>query len=135
MASDTPRRHLLKFSIRRDANELSLEDLGELIGSALGCSLEVSDDDRYGTVVLEGKVFGMQLTLGEWYGIGRTRTFQLHGETSGVSAPTADRVRVVLDDAVIELLDANGAGAWRTPSDEELAAESDYEAERSERED
>jgi hypothetical protein len=130
MVSDRSRLHVATFSLRHDADELSLDQIVVLVSAALGCTLTASDDERFGTDVFEAETLGIKITVGEWSGVGRKRTFQLHGETRDPLPKGSELVAVPIDNLLMELLVRRGAGHWRIPSNVELEAESHYEAER-----
>jgi hypothetical protein len=119
-------RHTLRFSLRRDALDLTLDQVRESVQTALGCTL-TAGGERYDMFLFEGYVLGMEVLLGEWRGIGGVRTFQLHGRTPASSHADASEWRTIdIDSVVIDVLRARDAGVWRVPSDEELLAESAY---------
>jgi hypothetical protein len=122
-------RHTLRFSLRCDAGELSLEDLKGRIERALGCVL-TAGGEQYDMFLFEGYLLGMEILLGEWRGIGRARTFQLHGRTTvGEGEDPSGWQMIEINAVVSDLLSRSGAGRWRTPSEEEILAEAEYGAE------
>jgi hypothetical protein len=121
-------RHSLRFSLRRDADGVTLDQIREPVQLALGCSF-TAGGARYDMFLYEAYVLGMEILLGEWRGIGGVRTFQLHGGAPSSSHGDASEWQTTdINDVVIDVLEARGAGAWRVPSDEELLAESAHSA-------
>ena len=122
-------RHTLRFSVRRDALDVTLDQMRESVQAALGCTL-TAGGERYDMFLFEGYVLGMEILLGEWRGIGGVRTFQLHGRTPAASHVDAVESQTIdIDSVVIDVLRVRDAGMWRVPSDEELLAESAYSPE------
>ncbi|HEY2748601.1 MAG TPA: hypothetical protein VGL86_28465 [Polyangia bacterium] len=127
-------RHTLRFSLRRDADDLTLDEIRQRVERAMGCSLSPGGE-RYNMFLFQGSILGMEILLGEWHGIEDRRTFQLHGGTPApMDGGSEDYSVTSIDEVVIDLLAVRDAGAWRVPSDEEVIAESEYGARREQEE-
>jgi hypothetical protein len=120
----------LRFSLRTDAGDSTLDEIRERVELALGCRLKPGGE-RYDMFLFEGELLGMEILLGEWQGLEGRRTFQLHG-----SVPVAPDDQVVdgttidIGAPIIDLLRLKGAGEWRIPTEAEIYAEAEYGAER-----
>lgn len=130
MAATTSMLHTLRFSLRADAGECSLEEMRQRVERSLGCTLRPGGE-RHDMFLFQGELLGMEVSLGEWRGRERRRTFQLQAGTPAPSdRESGEWVSIDIGPAMIDLLAAHDAGQWRAPSDEEIIAEAEYGAER-----
>jgi hypothetical protein len=100
------------------------------VGRALDCAFEKGY--HLETAAWTTKFLGMEIHLYEWRGVENTRIFRLHGRINRRKySATRDGEEVTfsktnIDQQVIDLLDMQGAGQWRTPSKADIAAEIAY---------
>lgn len=66
MRDDSIPKHLLRFSVRLDAEE-TLDAVRLRVEKALGCAL--SPAHKYRMSRFAGEILGMEILLGEWRGI------------------------------------------------------------------
>src|SRR5690242_9531904 len=121
-------RMAIEFSIRCDATD-TIEAMAGRLGSALNCRFEEGTYYRIPAYVSE--VLGLRLGLLEWEGVAARPTFRLDGNIMDPRFAQLKRVgdvRVVdISQAVADILESRGAGAWRVPPSEELNADDEFE--------
>jgi|SRR5580658_9687566 hypothetical protein len=118
-------RTVIEFSLRSDANA-DFQSMRTVIEKSLGCKFR--EATLQGSDVFTTMILGMQIIFGVWRGIGAQLTFQLHGIVNdprfltGITCDPPLNI-ISIDQAIIDLLEINGAPGWRVPSKAELDAE------------
>lgn len=119
---------ILHFSLRIDAVEAG-PDIVRMLEEAFGARFKPKSEN--GVSYLQMYLLGMTVDLVQWRGIGLKMIYQLMGSTEqpeGHQEQDKPMAFVDLNQAVIDLLRANGAGKWHTPSIAEIEAEGSTEA-------
>ena len=118
------KRTVLEFSIR-SRSEAPLSDARERVAAALGCTFRPG---RFrGLDVEVADLLGMYVALYEWRdGAGRVLRLQTDVEDPRLYEGVDEFAGQDIADAVIDLLQARGAGRWYRPTAEDVAGEVAY---------
>lgn len=119
-------RTYITFSLSIDATD-PLDIVKERIENAMNCKL--AGGFFGGVPAFVGEMLGIRIGLLCWRGIAGIPIFQFHGMPDPQEVRGDPWQEIRIDQAVIDLLERNGAGLWREPSLEEHKAAAKFDLE------